>query len=233
MSSYATLIARATRLVNDQGAHLSSDDEQDACREALTTYSIDVPRHVIEDESGNGTLYDFTLATAFTDRFSQIVSIEYPAGERPAIYLEPDEWTIYRTASTTRLRLQSITPSSGQTVRVTYTALHTVNGLDGAVTTTVPSWHLEALVCLIASRLLERLANQFIHDQEATILTADGVDRGSKAAEASKRARALEGDYRAMVGLARGVMPGGALVDWDASISGTGVDYLTHWKRHR
>lgn len=232
MSTYATLSSRALRLVDDPADFLTDDAKNDAFREALTTYSIDRPRTVVEDLSGDGSTYDFTLGANYLDGFSQIHRVEYPAGERPAQYLEPDDYGIYRTSSTAKLRLHDYTPGATETVRVTYTARHTLNGLDSAVSTTIETAHLEAIVRLAAANLLDRLAAHFLNDRNSS-LNADIATRADKADVARRLARQFEADYRNAVGLNRGVQPGGVVIDWDRSFAGTGLDFLTHRKQHR
>ena len=229
MSAYATLVTRATALVNDTGGDLTSPMFEDAFREALTRYDGDVPLQVVEDLSGDGSTYDFAL-TSWVDHFSSVVSVEYPAGYRPAALMDASEYTIYRTESTNDLRLQTMTPGATETVRVTYTARHTISGLDAAAATTVYGWHEEAIVCLAASRLLIRLADKYLHEQGGSMLAADGIDRNSKSDIARRLANSLEKDYRDYLDIESGVMAAGTVVDWDTTFAGSGLDMLTHPK---
>lgn len=234
MSTFSDLANRADSLVQDQGSYLGLGDKEHAFREALARYARDVPRAIVEDLSGDGGTYDFTLAS-YSDGFSTVRSVEYPAGRRPAVYLEPGDYAIYRTANTTKLRLQDVTPSTGETVRVVYTALHTIENLDLATSTTVPSWHEDAVVSLAAARLLYRLADRFLHEQEATI-AVDSVNRTTKSEDASRRARDLEKVYQSIVGSGAGgdsTPPVMATVDWDISFAGSGIDLLSHPRRRR
>jgi hypothetical protein len=232
MSDYATFEARINGLAKDTADELNTFDIQDALREALTTYDADVPRQIIEDLSGDGTKYDFTL-TNWVDRFSSISNVEYPTGERPARYLEDDDFIIYRTATTTGLRLQELTPGTGQTVRVTYTARHTIDGLDGATTTTVLAWHENAVVSLAASRCLLRFATRYLHEQGGSMLDADVVDRQSKSDIARRLAGTLAQSYRDELRIESGVVAAGGVIDWDLSFAGSGAAKLTHPKRWR
>ena len=151
----------------------------DAFREALSRYNQDMPRVIVEDVTGDGSTYDLTL-TSWVDRFSSVRSVEYPAGYRPATFVDPNEYEVYHTSNSAHLRLQLVTPGSGETVRVTYTGLHTLSGLDSAATTTVYAWHEDALVCLASSRLMMRLADLYLHEQGGSLLQADAIDRQSE-----------------------------------------------------
>jgi len=113
-------------------------------------------------------------------------------------------------------------------VRVTYTTRHTIAGLDGAEATTIPAWHAEAVVALTAARLLTRLANRFLHEQEVTI-SADSVDRQAKSDMARRRASELERTYRSMI--TTGDTAGGMVLDWDARYSAPDRRALTHGGR--
>lgn len=228
----ATLISAIERVLLDQPRLLgtaSGQEVESAVREALERYSGDAPRESVVDIAGSGT-YDLALPAEFLAGQSRIVRIEYPAGERHPRYLEPDDWVLYRTASTSVLRLLAHTPATGETVRLTYTAAHTIDGLDGASATTIPPQHTQAFVLLATARCLARLANRFLHEQEST-LALDAVERGSKVDQARRLARDLESDYRNQVGVSLGEAPALARLDWDTTIAGSGLGRLTHPRR--
>lgn len=234
----ADLADRVEALTQDRSGATTDADREDAVRAALRAYDRDAPRVVVEDIAGDGTTYDLAFAadTAYVNGFSQIASVEYPAGQRPPAVLSRESWSIYRTPSTWSLRLHGLTPGATETVRVTYTAPHTLAGLDpdpvvDGVTvptpTTVPAWHEEALAALAASRLLEQLAARFVHEQEPQI-AADVVDRQSKSDLAARRARELASYYRtAVLGTGQTDAPAGAVVAWHGHTS-AGQEWLTH-----
>lgn len=226
----ATIQTKLASVIQDVAALLSAasaGDREMAIREALEHYDNDAPRAMVADIAGDGATYDLTLPAGYVDGFSSVVSIEYPTGSRPAQYLELGDWTIYRTASTTKLRLQHVTPGSGQTVRVTYTARHTIDDLDSAAATTIPAWHTEAFVNLCGAKCLVRLADRFIHEQEST-LNLDAVDRTSKTDLARRMADRLLAAYREVVGVRGGASPAGLVMDWTTSVAGSGLSRLTH-----
>lgn len=233
MSAYAVLEGRAEGLLQDQGDYLTAGDREQAFREALARYTRDVPRDIWEDFSGDGSAYQFSFVDDFTVGFSQVASVEFPVGERPQSYLVASDYHLYQSdASTVVLELPNHTPGASETVRVVYTARHTIDGLDAATATTIPAWHEEAVVTLAASRMLARLAGRFIHEQDATI-DADSTARTTKDESAAKRSRALEQDYRDLMGIRKGVVPGLVTLNWSETFSGSGIDFLTHPKRWR
>lgn len=232
MSTLVSLIARAKSLAQDHAEHASEGDWDGAFREALSIYNRDSPRQIVEDNSGDGSAYDFPLA-GFDPSISSVVSVEYPADQRLPVLLDASAWMVYQRPDGPVLRMLHRTPATGESVRITYSAAHSISGFNDADTTTIPGAHLEALVALTASQVLRRLANRFLHEQDNAILHGDQVDRLSKSDEARKRARELEEMYRRIVGLRNKPSAAGAVLDWDTSFSGTGVDHLTHSRRWR
>ncbi len=226
----ATLIERMRSRLQDVAGLLDAATEGDlyqAVRDGLEQYDDDAPRVLVADIAGDGVTYDFALPAGYVDGFSRITAVEYPAGQRQPVYLEPTDWHIYRTPTTTKLRLRWHTPTSGETVRVSYTARHTVEDLDGATTTTVPAWHRQAFLALCTARAFSRLAARFVHEQEAT-LAIDSVERSSKVDQARKLAEALLREYRELVGVRGGEAPAAVRLDWSTSVAGSGAVRLTH-----
>lgn len=232
MSNYSTLSARVDLLVQDQGNYLDSNAKMQAFRDGLNRYSRDVPREVLEELTGDGSTWSWSLAATFLPNFSVITQVEYPVDQRPPVYLGFGAYITYPDTSSTMLGLPNITPGAGEKVRVRYTGMHTLSGLDSALATTVPEWHFSGLVSLVASRQLIMLANRFIHEQDSTI-DADVMDRTPKVSEAMRMAKELEERYAEMLGVGGGVKPATSVIDWDSSLSGSGVDFLTHPRRWR
>lgn len=228
-----TFISAAQQVIQDQAELLTTGtggEFERAVRQALEQYDNDAPRELIVDQAGNGILYDFDLPADFTYGYSRFVSIEYPAGNRPATMLLDPDWEIYRTSSTTKLRLKAITPGSGESLRYVYTARHTIDELDAADETTIPGWHTEAFVLLVASKALTILATRFIHEQESTI-NADSVDRNSKTDIARRMADRLMAAYREIVGVRGGASAASAIIDWNSTFANSSIGMLTHNRR--
>jgi hypothetical protein len=232
----ATLKTRVQSVLQQQHAYLSFETNGDvemAIRDALEHYSSDVPRIAVVDVAGDGATYDLALPSGYVQQFSSIHSIEYPAGNYPATYLEPSDWDYYQNASATVIRLLSAVPNTGETVRLRYTAMHTLDDFDSASATTIWLGHAEAFVKLVAAKCLDRLAARFLYEQESQF-SIDTVDRGSRTDQARRLGRAFMEQYREVVGVQGGAASASGFLDWD--VSGHGIPsypMLTHHRRHR
>jgi hypothetical protein len=198
---------------------------------ALKKYSGQRPRIVPEEEAGNGSFdYAISLLADWTEGFSTIKSVEYPVDDdEPAAHvLQEDAWQIYRKPAGAYLRLLEDTPETSETLRVTYTAMHTCT--DEACT--VPSYDEEALQILAASIFCDMLAAYFAQTQDSTI-QADAVDHKSKASEYAARARAYRKMYFDHLGIKEGETPAASVTrDQDKAGSWAG-DKATHPRRYR
>jgi hypothetical protein len=101
---------------------------QRAIDRAIKTHSKKKPRIIVEDEAGTGA-FDSVLSTAlasWNSDISMINSVEYPVDDtnNDIDLLDAEEWTVYEKTSGKVLRFNSA-PSTGNSFRVTYTALHT------------------------------------------------------------------------------------------------------------
>jgi hypothetical protein len=226
----ATIKTRVSSLLQDQAGFITTTADgvmEFAIRDAIETFSIDVPYQLTADVAGDGATFDLTLPAGYLDGFSRFTSIEYPAGQREPLYLDSRDWSIYRTASSAKLRLFALIPNSGETVRLTYTAQHTLKDLDSAAATTIPAYYTQAFVNLCTAKCLLRLANRFLEEQEST-LNVDSVDRGSKSDSARRLQKVFMDLYSAAVGVSGGEAPGTTAVIWHTSTAGSGVGRLTH-----
>jgi len=191
-------------LVRDESGRLADDDKAHAAALAVARYSTDRPRTKVEDviSTGGDTLM---LPAAWTDQ-SEVVTAEYPIGERPVAYLP---CTIYTTPAGQEIRLGDAI-STGAEVRVTFTLPHVLSDTQDTVTA-----HREAVACWAAALLLEELAAAAINDGDTTI-QADTTDRRTKAQEYASRARALKARYAEAVGTSGDGSPAasGQTVSW-------------------
>jgi len=198
---------------------------------ALNKYSSHRPLIVSEDEVGNGSFdYALTLLASWIDGFSTIKSVEYPLDDttQAAAILQDDAWQIYHKPTGKYLRLLEDTPAATESLRITYTALHTCT--DAACT--VPSYDEEALQILAASIFCEQLAAYYSQTSDSTIM-ADSVDHKSKASEYSSRARAYRKMYFDHLGIKEGETPAASVTrDQDKAGSWAG-DKATHPRRYR
>ncbi|MDT7040872.1 hypothetical protein [Candidatus Nitronereus thalassa] len=228
MSTIQTFELLMNDRLRDAKGLIEQDDKHKAIQQALKAYNKERPRELVQDYSGDGATFDLTLPASWAAEFSLVRSIEYPVGQREPVLLERTDWAVYRTPSGQVLRLQ-VTPQTGETARVTYTAPHAVDFSSS----TVFAQDEEAVADLAASIGLRDLATIFASKQDATI-AADSVDHQSKAREFLKLADVLETRYREHVGIGMTtpVQAASTFVDVDQQGPGQG-DKLTHPNRYR
>jgi len=207
---------------------------------AVTKYSQDRPRTVVEDETGNGTPY-FTVVgsgavlASWLDGFSAIQWIDYPAGPVAVDYqpnpLNADkDWTFYQDASKTYLWFKNQTPTASETVRISYTGVHThTSGLD-----TVPTGDLDALYDLSAYFACVMLATKMASSSDSTI-QADSTNYRDGQLRFKQQADAWLASYADRMALSKDGSPAGASAwsNWDSRSLSTGLPWLTHSPRRR
>lgn len=231
MSTILTFETLVGDRVRDSGAKITTAQLDRAIVEAVKRHNRLRPIEAIQDYAGDGTTFDFSVPTGWVDSFSLVRAIEYPAGRRPPVLLEAEDWQLYRSATTTvKIRLTSSTPAVGETVRVSWTKPHTVDQSQS----TIPAQDEEAVANLAAAVALRQLAAYYANTVDATI-QADSVNYRSKSSEYSKLAAELEQRYRDHLGIREGaseLVAGGAFVDQDQQTT-HGLDKLTHPNRRR
>lgn len=217
MADLVTFIVKTAQLTQDTAGLLTTGaggDLEESVRDALERYSRDEPQTLMLDLPGDGATYEYVLPATFSAGHSRVLSIEYPLSDRWAHAIDEHRWMLYRAPDGWRLRLTEDTPTPGETVRVLYSAPQTIAGLDGALTTTIPPYHTQAFIKLAAAHALTRLANRFLHEQEAA-LGLDSVNRSTKADQARRLAAALDAAYQAQVGAPdSGVAPAMTWIRW-------------------
>lgn len=231
MSTILTFETLVGDRVRDSGAKLKPGEVDRAIVEAVKRHNRLRPIEAVQDYTGDGTTFEFAVPAGWIDSFSVVRAIEYPAGRRPPVLLESEDWSLYRAATTTvRIRLTSITPAVGETVRVTWTKPHTVDHTQS----TIPSQDEEAVANLAAAVALRQLAAYYANTVDATI-QADSVNYRSKSGEYTKLASELEQRYRDHLGIREGaseLVAGGTFFDQDQDTT-HGLDKLTHPNRRR
>jgi len=187
MSTLATINAHVDKIIQDDAGWLDST-EIDAFiqNEALGIYSKDRPYETISDISAS-SVYDYEINNtnfpSWSDGFSSIIDVYYPAGESqdPEDDRIPrEDWVIYKTSSAKYLRFTANTPSSGYTIRAIYTIPHLV--------TTVYANDFGAVCQLVASYCCFALANKYVQTSESTI-GADAVAYRDKSDVYASRAK--------------------------------------------
>jgi hypothetical protein len=192
IESYETsLLSMVTGAVKDTAGALAQSDFDMAINNALARYSKDRPRTVVGDIAGAG-VQEYALPTGWVDGLSVIEQVEYPAGQIPEVLVDSEALQLYRSPSGLKLRLIDVIPGHGETVRVQFTAGHDV--------TTVPGLDAPAVANLAASTCCRQLAQIYGQTSDPS-LQADSVNYRSKGDEFARRAKELEGLYRAHIGV--------------------------------
>jgi hypothetical protein len=227
IAAFDSLATAVENKIQDVEARLSDPARDECIRDAiLGRYSAARPRELVKEIAGDGSTYKWALTTAnfpeWDDGKSVIKSLEYPADERDPEYLGKDDWTIARIAASRELRLLTITPASGYTLRIVYTALHDDDG------STVPASDLPGLANLAASLAARRL--QAIYSQDTSpAIGADAVDHRSKQSIYDALAKSLMKEFENAFGLdlEQQQAPGMAMTDWTEGMADGGTR-LTH-----
>jgi len=220
---------RLDQLLKEQAGDLTTADKNAAIENAVKEHSKYRAQEIVGDIAGNDTYdYEMELLADWEEGFSVIKKLEYPAGERVPVYLEDEDWTIYKDTVGQKLRFLNDSPTSLETIRVTYSARHDVTETAG----TIPEADSEAVCHLAAKYALLALMNRYLQNTEPT-LGADSVDHKSKAMESRSNANKEEAEYFQHMGIKPGeVTAGMAFKDHDVNYP-WGEDRLTHGRRWR
>lgn len=127
--TYSQFKSKVSEIVQDDAAKLTTTERDNFIQESLKIYSRHRPREIVKDITGAGT-YDYSIAANlayWSDEFSSIKKIEYPADEREPVYLDDDDYMIIRKEDGLYLRFLNDTPPATEKIRVTYTGLHILN----------------------------------------------------------------------------------------------------------
>lgn len=229
MSTITTFELLFDARVRDSADRFDQPKKHSAIDQAVKRYAAARPRERAADYAGDGAAFDFDLPTDWVIEFSVIRNIEYPQGERQPVFLQREDWMFYHTTTVEKIRLMSITPPSGKTMRVLYTAPHVVDVSQS----TVSSQDEEAVADLAASIGMRDLAATYANTTDP-LVQADSVDYRSKSSEWLKLADSLEKRYRQHLGLDKDapVQAASGFVDVDQA-SSHGRDKLTHPNRRR
>lgn len=179
------------RVKDDSGKLVDPDDYDSAITAALMRYSKGKPRNLVRDLPGTDS-HDLALPVEWSSDFSVVVSLEYPVGTVPADMLQPADWCLYVSPASTVLRLSDLIPAATESVRCTFTALHTE--------ATLPVVDQEAVVDLAAANCLLQLSAAYGNSIDNTI-QADSVDHQSKTDQYRRLAQELRRKGLAALGL--------------------------------
>lgn len=187
--------------MRDDAGKLTDLDRDSFIQEAVKIYSKHRPREVIKDIAGSGA-YDYSISihlVSWVKGFSQIKRIEYPADEREPIYVDEEDYMVYENETGQFIRFLKDNPSSGEKMRITYTALHLLSETEN----TIPASDEDAVCNLAASLCSGALASYYAQTSDATI-GADSVNYRTKSQEYGARAKMQKQIYLDHLGIKEG-----------------------------
>jgi hypothetical protein len=219
-----------TTRIRDGAGYVTSAQQQEAIAQAVLTYSKHRPLRKVGDITGTGA-YEYSLPTAWCEKFSTIQQVEYPAGEQDPVYLDGNDWMIYDNGTAEKFRMKADSAGSGETIRLTYTARHAVGA-----TSTVYTDDEKAVADLAASYLLRQLAARMAQSSDPT-LTADSVDYQTRVVSYTALSDRYLRQYRAHMGLGENepnddTVAAVAFLDVDLGYA-HGAEHLFHQRRNR
>lgn len=236
-SPAAAIASVRSRLVDeDVTTKLLEDDNIDvAIQQAVERYSQVHPDESTVDLTGDGTsFYDLADLTGFQLGWSYITTIEYPAEavsstHRPEFLDETSDWRWYRDTSTNYLWLPNHTPSSSETIRVTFTIPRVLTSASD----TVVAEHKDAVLALAAAYCCDFLAAKH-SSVSAPLISTDVVNWQQAQRRYNAVADAFRAQFEERLGLGekRQVKSAGLRHDWDVRGTARGLrPRLTHWGR--
>jgi hypothetical protein len=216
------------------GTHNIDEDRLDriktrAVNQAIYRHSKSKPREVVEDMVGTGAFY-YALSglTYWSETFSQVLKVEYPVDdtdEDPEVLDPSTEWAVYQRPGGKYLYFLTDEPATTESMRITYTAMHTVShGTDS----TVNDEDDEAFMSLCACMFCRLLASAYSLDQDSTI-DADSVQHSNKAQNYRDMAKDFCREYYNYIGISEDGRPQAAVATKDLDLPyPTGHGRLTH-----
>lgn len=211
-----------------------------AQRAIMQRYSIDSPLEVVSDVAGNGTNYvpvpvapgEGDDLPVWESNFSVIRQIEYPIGQQPPQLILDSDFRIYHTpGAADRILINFDEPPAGDSIRVTWTARHLIDG------STVPDRDFFAVVDFVASLAADWLATDYVSVGDPT-MNVDVVNYRTKSQEMQSVAKMLRKRYFNHMGIEEGVAGEGELAPAFSLGNqyleqNSGVDRLVHDKYSR
>jgi len=160
--------------------------------EAVRQYSRVRRRGVVATLAGDGATFAFPLpdgtrysaAPAWEAGVSVPIAVEFPAGQRGAVFLDAKAWSLQPALAPTVLQLIEDTPAATQTLRFSYTVSHVFS--DVAVS--VPAVDDEILVNMTARLACLTLAAATAENRDP-LIAGDAINYKSMSATWADRAR--------------------------------------------
>lgn len=213
-------------LIRDKDQVLSLANINAAISTAVLRYSDDAPRRLLVDQPAiAGSLQP--LPAGWLADVSTLTGVEYPIDQSPQSVMELGQVSVRATPSGDRLELP-ITMTAGETIRIGYTALHTVD----SGTDTITAKYRYAVACLAAANLCGQLAAYYATEGMPSI-GADVSDHVGKTERFRSRKRDLEAEYVRALGVPEKPVTAaaGAVAQMDSTDS-QGNGRLFHGRRY-
>lgn len=185
MADLTTFRSKVNATVPDKGQRVLQEDKDRFITEAVKQYSVDRPRIVTAELTGDGTTQVFTVPSGWTNRFSVLKFYEHPIDQVPQIErdLQDEIKVIERVDNVELIQLTTQVLAAAEKARIRFSAQHIVSESES----TIPDNDLDAVANLAASKVARAMAAFFgestaptlgadvvLHDQKATLFTALG-----------------------------------------------------------
>lgn len=147
MSQLSELITRVRGMLEDPlGLRFSDQLLEEGVRQALQEVNDHLPQVLETEINVNTSGRDQPLTGLSCPLY--LIHIRYPVSAAPECQLEPEVQFSYRMQAETPMVhfLGNAIPQEGERMIICYAARHTLAGLDGAATSTLPEEALTALV---------------------------------------------------------------------------------------
>ncbi len=220
-------------LMQDDARFLTADEITQHIIRSVRQVNHDFPLHVVKDITGDNT-QDYQLPSEFVKGFSDILTVEHPAGENPPVFRErTDNWFIYEdptqaVGETLRLRFKETTPTATEVIRVVLTSPHDITATPSTVEDERTFLGIVYKGCVFAFRAL---AARFSQTSNPTI-DANTVDYAGRSQNFLFLAERWEGNYKAIIGLGQSTKAAQALGELDI-VFPSGEDFLFHPMKKR
>ncbi|KKN50893.1 hypothetical protein LCGC14_0628130 [marine sediment metagenome] len=216
-------------LVQDDAKFITDKEVDTQGVIALRMLNLDRPRRVPKDITGDNTSSYDIESLGFVKQYSDVKTVEYPAGETPPVMRRRDDiWFIYEDPSKPsgqqlRLRFFTLEPNTTETIRVTFTVPFVIADLADT--------GFNALVFKNASLVLAALGSRFAQTTDSSI-DADAVDYAGRSNNFIFLSEKYEKDYKRMAGLSDTTKAAQAIGENDI-IYPTGDDLFWHPRNTR
>lgn len=225
-------ITRVYRMLRDVGNTateqlLTNTEIGDFVDQAARRYSLVRPNTIVVDQVADGTNLMDVPAGLDVD-FGRIVTIETPTGETPPAFRDPRLYQLYQSPSGWQINWLDFYPTSGDTVRIAYTAARTFEAL--AADTTVADADYDAVASLAASFCALAISAKYARTSEPQ-LAADTVNYRTKAQEWAT----ISAKWKAVWDTHAGAIaaPASGTVNWDSTLGVLPYGHLTHPRLRR